>query len=118
MRGFPEYGYIVGTHAVMLNQELRFPIFDFLGLGIPAQEIRLPGIQGAIFGDVGKAWYDQAAATSTLGSYGLSFRMALGPLAVLRLDWGNRFTTGTYDAYGLSPNLKERFLSFFFGYNY
>lgn len=118
LRGFPEYGYIVGTHAVMLNQELRFPIFDFLGLGIPVQEIRLPGIQGAIFGDVGKAWYDQADATSTLGSYGLSFRMALGPLAVLRLDWGNRWSSGSYSPYGLSPDLKERFLSFFFGYNY
>ncbi|MFI5235468.1 MAG: hypothetical protein ACHQXA_07150, partial [Gemmatimonadales bacterium] len=119
LRGFPEYGYIVGTHAVMLNQELRFPILDYLGLGIPVQEFRLPGIQGAIFGDVGKAWYDQTSATSTIGSYGLSFRMALGPLAVLRLDWGNRWSTGSFNGYGLgNGQTNERFLSFFFGYNY
>ncbi|HEV2290217.1 MAG TPA: hypothetical protein VGR60_00090 [Gemmatimonadales bacterium] len=117
LRGYPNYGYIVGTHAVMLNQELRFPIFDFLGLGIPVQEIRLPGVQGAIFADVGKAWYDQTAATSTIGSYGLSFRMALTPVAVLRLDWGDRWTTGNYDGYGLGLAGK-RFVSFFFGYNY
>lgn len=119
LRGYPEYGYIVGTHAVMLNQELRFPIFDYLGLGFPVQEIRLPGIQGAIFADVGKAWYDETAATSTIGSYGVSFRMALTPVAVLRLDWGDRWTTGNYDAYGLSLDQRgRRFVSFFFGYNY
>ncbi|MGH7532422.1 MAG: hypothetical protein ACREL4_03925, partial [Gemmatimonadales bacterium] len=112
-------GYIVGTHAVMLNQELRFPIFDFLGLGFPVQEIRFPGVQGAIFADVGKTWYDQTDATATIGSYGLSFRMALTPVAVLRLDWGDRWSTGNYDAYGLSlDQQRRRFVSFFFGYNY
>lgn len=119
LRGFPLYGYIVGTHAVLLSQEFRFPIFDYLGLGFPIQEMRLPGVQGALFADVGKAWYDDPSATSTLGSYGLSFRMPLGPVAVLRLDWGNRWSTGNFDGYGLVPDQeRQRFVSFFFGYNF
>jgi hypothetical protein len=45
--------------------------------------------------------------------------MALGPLAVLRLDMGRRFSDEGFQGYGLSPNQRGAgFVSFFFGYNY
>jgi hypothetical protein len=54
-----------------------------------------------------------------LGSYGISFRLALGPLAVLRLDVGRRFTDRQYQGYSLSSDQRTpAFVHFFFGYNY
>jgi len=46
--------------------------------------------------------------------------MALGPLAVLRLDVGRRFSDhDNFQGYSLSEDQKKRgFVSFFFGYNY
>jgi hypothetical protein len=45
--------------------------------------------------------------------------MALGPLAVLRLDVGRRFSSDDFRGYGLSLDQRDGdFVSFFFGYNY
>jgi hypothetical protein len=45
--------------------------------------------------------------------------MALGPLTVLRLDWGRRFGSNDLRGYGLSFDQRDPgFVSFFFGYNY
>ena len=46
--------------------------------------------------------------------------MALGPVAVLRLDVGRRFSDRDhFGGYSLSDQQKKRgFVSFFFGYNY
>ncbi len=35
LRGYPQYGYILGSQAYMFNQELRFPILTHLTLGLP-----------------------------------------------------------------------------------
>jgi hemolysin activation/secretion protein len=121
LRGYPEYGYIVGSRAWMVNQELRFPILRHLTLGTPAGDLPFPGIQGALFFDVGKATFEHVGPRATLGSYGVSFRMALAPLAVIRLDWGRRFSSGnnSFEGYSLTDNDKRRtFVHFFFGYNY
>ena len=46
-------------------------------------------------------------------------RFALGPLTVLRLDVGRRFSSDRFRGYGLSSEQKKPgFVSFFFGYNY
>ena len=43
----------------------------------------------------------------------------MGPLAVLRLDWGHRRVHGDPRRYGLAPYYqKGGFVTFFFGYNY
>jgi len=119
LRGYPIYGYIVGTKAYMLNQELRFSLLDYLSLGTSAGEVRLPDFQSALFFDLGKAWYQKASDVSLLGSYGVSFRWAGIPGAVLRLDWGRRFSDGKFAGYGLSDDRRQRsFVQFFFGYNY
>jgi len=119
LRGYPQFGYILGSHAFMLNQELRFPLLTHLTLGTPFGDVDFPEIQGGLFADVGKATFPSVAERDLLGSYGLSFRLAIAPLAVLRLDLGRRFTDGNYAGYSLSGEQKRPgFLSFFFGYNY
>jgi hypothetical protein len=119
LRGYPEFGYIVGTRAYMLNQEVRFPLLTHLTLGTPFGDIDFPEIQGGLFADVGKALMHQEFDRPLLGSYGLSFRLALAPLAVLRLDVGRRFADGDYARYGLTRGQRDPgFVHFFFGYNY
>jgi hypothetical protein len=119
LRGYPQFGYILGSHAFMLNQELRFPVLTRLMLGTPFGDLDFPEIQGALFADVGKATFPSGTERALLGSYGLSFRLAIAPLAVLRLDLGRRFTDAAYAGYSLSGEQKKPgFVSFFFGYNY
>ena len=119
LRGYPEFGYIVGTRAFMLNQELRFPVLNRLTLGTPFGDIEFPEIQGAFFGDVGKALMHQDEGRDLLGSFGFSFRLALAPLAVLRLDMGWRFSDGDFRGYSLSRDQRDNdFVHFFFGYNF
>jgi hypothetical protein len=119
LRGYPQFGYILGSHAFMLNQELRFPLLSHLTLGTPFGDIDFPEIQGGLFADAGKATFPSGTERALLGSYGLSFRLAIAPLAVLRLDVGRRFTDGNYAGYSLNGEQKRPgFVSFFFGYNY
>jgi hypothetical protein len=118
LRGYPQFGYILGSHAFMLNQELRFPLVTHLTLGTFLGDLTLPEIQGGLFADVGKATFP-STERALLGSYGLSLRLAIAPLAVLRLDIGRRFSDGDYEGYSLDrEQRKTGFVSFFFGYNY
>jgi WD40 repeat protein len=119
LRGYPEFGYIVGTRAYLLNQEIRFPLLTHLTLGTPFGDLTLPEIQGGLFTDIGKALLHEDSDRALLGSYGISFRLALGPLAVLRLDVGHRFSDRRYQGYSLSAEQRSPgFVHFFFGYNY
>jgi hypothetical protein len=120
LRGYPEFGYIVGSRAFMFNQEIRFPLLTHLTLGTPFGDVDFPEIQGALFTDVGKATFLTTPGRALLGSYGISFRLALGPLLVLRLDTGRRFSDDrNFDGYSLSSSQRRRgFVHFFFGYNY
>jgi hypothetical protein len=119
LRGYPLYGYIVGSQAWMANQELRFPLLNHLTIGFPFGDLDLPEIQGALFTDIGKATFETSPGRATIGSYGISFRLAVAPLAVLRLDVGRRFSSGDYQGYGLDRDQRDGdFVSFFFGTNY
>jgi hypothetical protein len=119
LRGYPQFGYIVGSEAFMFNQEVRIPLLTHLTLGTPFGDLDFPEIQGGLFTDVGQASFSTTTNRALLGSYGVSFRMALGPLTVLRLDVGRRFSNDGYRGYGLSADQKKPgFVSFFFGYNY
>ncbi len=118
LRGYPRIGRVAGSQAVMLNQELRFPIMDFLSFGFPFGEMRFPGVQGAVYLDVGGARSEESTDRGLLGSAGAGLRMPLGPL-VLRLDFGYRFDVGETGGYGLPPASQgRRFADFFFGFNY
>jgi outer membrane protein assembly factor BamA len=119
LRGYPRYGYIIGSHAWLLNSELRFPLLDYFTLGTPVGALRFPEVQGAFFVDLGQAWLSSDENRAVLGSFGVSFRWPVVPGLVLRLDWGRRFSDGNFRGYGLLPDQKRRsFLHFFFGFNY
>lgn len=119
MRGFPWYGYVSGSKAWMVNQEFRFQVFNRILLGVPIADLNLPGIQAAPFWDLGAATTPGSSAGPVLESRGISWRMGLGPFAVLRLDWGKRWVHGSPARYGLDPHYRSsRFVEFFFGYNY
>jgi WD40 repeat protein len=119
LRGYPEFGYVVGSRAYMLNQEIRFPLLTHLIVGTPLGDLDFPEIQAGLFTDVGKAWFHVGSGRAMLGSYGLSFRLALAPLAVLRLDLGRRFSSRNFQGYSLTREQRQPgFVHFFFGYNY
>ena len=119
IRGYPYYAYVAGTRAWMVNLEWRFPLTDYLDLGFPFGPIRIPGVQGALFSDLGRAWSDLTTGRGALGAAGLSLRMPLGPAFVLRLDMGYRFSDGNTDLYSLPSNYRgPRFVDLFFGFNY
>jgi hypothetical protein len=119
IRGYPNYGYILGSRAWMGNLELRYPLLDYLTLGLPVGAIRFPEFQGAFFVDAGRAWFSSEERRALLGSFGVSFRWPLVPGLVLRLDWGRRFSDNNFEGYSLTPEQRRRsFVQFFFGYNY
>ena len=108
LRGYPQFGYIVGSEAFMVNQEIRFPLLTHLTLGTPFGDVDFPEIQGAFFMDVGKAGFREPSDRALLGSYGVSFRMALGPFAVLRLDSAAGSPTATSRATASTRDQKGR----------
>ena len=123
LRGYPEYSYVAGDRALMANVEWRFPLLSYLSLGSPLGEIRFPGVQAALFGDIGRAWSEQSVAPGWLGAYGVGFRMSLFDIVVLRLDTGWRYAIGNADAYLLPANYPVRgpgrgFAALWFGYDY
>jgi hypothetical protein len=119
LRGYPRYGYVAGTRAWLFNAEWRFPITDFLSIGFPFGEARFPGVQGALFCDLGRAWTAASLDRGVLGSSGLGLRMPVGPPLVLRLDLGYRFHEGEVAGYSLPTTSQgSRFVDFFFGFNY
>lgn len=119
LRGYPRYAYVAGDRAVMGNVEWRFPITDYLSVGFPFGEIRFPGVQGALFTDLGRAWSSVSAMRGWLGSYGLGLRMALFAPLVLRLDLGQRYALGDRGAYALPSDFAGKgFADLWFGFNY
>jgi hypothetical protein len=119
LRGYPRFAYVSGTRALLANVEWRFPITDYLSIGFPFGEWRFPGVQGAFFADVGKAWTARSIPRSLIGAYGLGLRMSLGPPLVLRLDLGWRYDSGAGNAYQLPTRYRgRRFADFWFGFNY
>jgi hypothetical protein len=119
IRGYPRWAYVAGNRAVMGNVEWRFPITNFLSVGFPFGELRFPGVQGAAFTDLGRAWSELSGARGWLGAYGLGLRMSLAPPLVLRLDLGWRYSIGDRALYSLPRESRgARFADFWFGFDY
>ncbi|HEY2806998.1 MAG TPA: hypothetical protein VGI92_14155 [Gemmatimonadales bacterium] len=117
LRGYPRYTYVAGGRAWMLNSEWRFPLTDYLSLGLPFGEWRFPGIEGAFFADMGRAWESYSFEQQVIGSYGMSFRMNIGFPLVLRMDVGWRY--GDRASYQLPVDyLHKHFVDFWFGFDY
>jgi len=119
LRGYPRNYYVVGSRAYLLNMEWRFPLTNFLSIGFPFGTARFPGVQGALFTDVGRVWTKSTSDRGALGAAGFGFRFPLAAPLVLRLDVGWRYRLGDWSAYGLPPAWRDNnFVDFFFGYNY
>lgn len=121
LRGYPRFGVVAGSRALLLSQELRFPLMEFVSLGLPIGELRFPGVQGALFVDVARAWTDETTEVrGVLGSYGFGFRMPLLSPLILRLDFGWRFSAlGGTLGYSIDNNFpNKQYVDFFFGFNY
>lgn len=86
LRGFPRRS-LFGTRSLLLNQEIRFPLLDGAVLRFPFGGIGLPGVQGAIFGDVGQAWESNESFPDPFGSFGFGLRSSFGGFLILRLDF-------------------------------
>ncbi|MGH6691307.1 MAG: hypothetical protein ACREF4_11605, partial [Gammaproteobacteria bacterium] len=119
LRGYPIYGYVIGNRAWLLNTEWRFPLTDFLAIGFPFGAARFPGVQAAVFNDLGRVWSENSTQRGALGAYGFGFRFPVVQPLVLRLDVGWRYALGDERAYGLPPYARDAsFVDFFFGFNY
>jgi hypothetical protein len=120
LRGYPRFS-LTGSRVWMVNQEWRFPILHGLSLTFPFGNLNLPGIQGALFADIGSSWLEtMSKPEGTWGSYGTGFRMSLGAPLVLRLDVGRRFKLGQEPPVVFSggERFHQTFVDFFFGFNY
>jgi WD40-like Beta Propeller Repeat len=101
---------IHGTRSLMANVELRFPLLHgFLLAPAGVGTLGFPGIQGIIFFDAGDAWYNDWT-DEWWGNYGFGFRMGLGGLMVLRLDFARRTDFDTWPS--------RRHTEFYIGWNY
>ena len=109
LRGY-SWRSLHGSRAVLANAELRFPLLHgFLVAPAAVGPLAFPGIQGAFFFDTGQAWYGDWP-DEVRGSYGLSFRMGLGGMLVLRFDMARRTDFESW------PSKLHR--EFFIGWNY
>lgn len=120
LRGYPRFS-LTGSRVWMVNQEWRFPLLHGLALAFPFGDLRLPGIQGAFFADVGSSWLEtMSKPEGTWGSYGTGFRMSLGAPLVFRLDVGRRFKLGQAPPviFGNGEKFRDTFVDFWFGFNY
>ena len=120
LRGYPRWS-LAGSRVYLVNQEWRFPILHGLSLAFPFGTLRLPGIQGAAFVDVGSSWLEsQGGPDGHWGSWGGAFRSSLGGALVLRLDVGRRFHFGDPPpvVFGGGESFGDTFVDFFFGFNY
>lgn len=119
LRGYPLWS-LAGSRVWFLNQEYRFPLLQGWALAFPFGEVRFPGIQGAIFTDLGSSWLEGDDFQDPWGSYGLGFRTSLGPPFVIRLDVGRRYTWGAEPPvkFGSGNDFNDTFVQFFFGFDY
>jgi hypothetical protein len=119
LRGYPRFS-LAGSRVWLVNQEWRFPLMHGLAFAFPIGTLRLPGIQGALFGDAGSSWLEGQQPTGVWGSYGTGFRMSLGAPIVLRLDVGRRFRHGDPPpvVFGRDRTFNDTFVDFFFGFNF
>jgi hypothetical protein len=117
LRGYPRFTED-GTHAWVLNSEWRFPIANFVALGLPIGALRFPSVQGAFFLDGGQAWYQDAYDTRVKGSVGFGLRVPVLPGFVFRLDVARRLSVNGSPNDGNAGYYRGRFVDFFFGYDY
>lgn len=107
LRGYPRFK-IWGKKAFLINNELRFPLIDQLGVRFPFGAIGFRQVRGALFLDAGNAW--EKKLHKVRGSFGIGLRVNIGGVLVLRYDIGRRTD---FKSIG-----SKTFYQFFFGWDY
>ncbi len=107
LRGYDRRAFF-GRHLVLISNELRFPLVNNLLISFPFGKLGFEGIRGAIFFDAGNAW--DTDFQRLFGSFGIGARVALGYVAVLRLDVAKKTD--------FSSISKKTVFDFFFGWNF
>jgi len=97
---------------------LRFPLWHRLDVWLGIGRLPLPGIEGALFFDVGNAWDKRDNYPGLLGSTGVGLRMSLGGPLILRLDRARRINWLKEGPNGKPQLGKRYYTNFFFGFDY
>ncbi len=107
-----DWASLTGTRVAFVNFELRFPFIDILQLPLG---IRITGLRGNIFWDVGAAWFDSDEFKPTekqdghyrfqdaKSSVGYGIRFDIGPFE-LWFDFAHRF-----DLVKVDPDTRYEF---------
>jgi WD40 repeat protein len=85
LRGYPRFS-LTGTRALLLSQEVRFPMVRRFVLSTPLGGLEFPSLQGVVFFDAATAWVSGDPTLEPLGSFGLGLRLGLGPFAAMKID--------------------------------
>ena len=119
LRGYPRFS-LAGSRVWLLNQEWRFPILHGSALTFPFGDLSLPGIQGAVFTDVGSSWLESMSKPRDVGKLWPRLPHVSRPPLVLRLDVGKRFALGEEPPviFNNGDSFDDTFVDFFFGFNY
>ncbi len=118
LRGYPRFS-LAGSRLLLLNQEWRFPLLHGIGLDFPFGRLTLPGIQGALFADLGSSWLERQQPDGAWGSYGGALRMPLGGPFVVRFDIGRRFALGDRPPLVFRrSSFDHHFATLFIGFDY
>ncbi|MEA2062514.1 MAG: BamA/TamA family outer membrane protein [Gemmatimonadota bacterium] len=116
LRGYRRWS-IIGSRSILFNQEIRFPLFHQLDVHLGIGRLPLPGIQGALFFDMGNAWEKGEKYPGLLASTGFGFRMSLGGPLILRLDRARRILWLKNRAEKIRFS-QRWYTNFFFGFDY
>ena len=117
LRGYPRWS-VIGSRSILINQELRFPLYHRLDLWLGIGRIPFPGMEAALFFDVGNAWDKWEDFPGLLASTGVGLRMSLGGPLILRLDRARRINYLKV-ANGRKPPLGNKYYTnFFIGFDY
>ncbi len=86
VRGWNYFTFFYGNNFAVLNAELRYPFVEYLKIGFPIP-LTLSNIRGALFYDMGYAWFDEegfrfvnedGSLADMKASFGFSIRFFLG----------------------------------------
>ncbi|OQY29654.1 MAG: hypothetical protein B6244_03020 [Candidatus Cloacimonetes bacterium 4572_55] len=111
LRGYPRNS-LSGNYLLLLNNEVRFPIFHNVILNSPMGVMEFFMLRGGLFFDVGNTWDDRVELSDMKGSFGLGLRLNMFGAAALRWDFSRRvdFKKGRVS--------QKSYNEFFFGWNY
>jgi len=109
LRGYRRFS-IIGTRAILVNQEWRFLLIRRALQGVKSDSFWLPLVEGAFFLDAGNAWDPGDDYSELLGSFGFGLRVGIVGPFILRFDFAKRTNFRSVSG--------KIYTDFFIGYDY